>query len=98
MERGLAAIEKPVVQHGMQRFRLQTSPAIGVGYGKNDFPLAEQRTVRGAQRVFRIVDVGGLRRCAVQFDDLESFSTSECVGIAVADIVAAEVEAIDRSR
>src|SRR6266700_3663202 len=71
VKRGLPAVLQELFQDRLNRHSPQPSPPIFIGDRKDNFPLAEQRTVGVPQRVPRVVDVGGFRRGPVQLYDLE---------------------------
>src|SRR4051812_30262034 len=71
--------------------------AVGGGDVEEERPLAIQRLVSAEQAACGVVDVRRFGRHAVQLHDGEITTGLEGVDIAVAQVEAAEVEAVDRA-
>src|SRR5262245_60003617 len=77
--------------------RRPTPPVLRAN-GEDQSPLAEQRAVGGPQRMACVVDAGGLGGRPVQFDDLKTAPRPQVLLRSIANVVAANKEAIETPR
>src|SRR5215469_17363227 len=86
---------QPILEH-CERSRWSVAPpAIGGANAIDDVPLAIECLVRRPERVGTVINVCGFRGSTVQLNDFESLSLSKLVIRAVADVIAANIEARD---
>src|SRR5215467_2690686 len=61
----------------------------------DELPLAVERPIGRPERVCAVINVCGFGGSTVQLDDFESFSLPKLLIRAVADVIAADIEARD---
>ena len=66
--------------------------------GEDEFPLLKEFSVGGQERIARVVDARGLGGGAVEFDDLEIAAFSQIIVGGVANVIAADEEAVEPLR